>query len=176
MTNIDFLKNELKDYARDIRLNLSTILTEEGAPGLTKAQILGTALACAYQTRHEALIRVLSEGASEILRPEELEGIRAAATIMAMNNVYYRGLHLLEDEDLSKMPARLRMSVIAKHGIDKTDFELFCLAVSALGGCSSCLKSHAHALRQAGVSGDGVQSALRIAAVINGVAQALAIG
>ncbi len=45
------------------------------------------------------------------------------------------------------MPARLRMNVIANHGIDKLDFELISLAVSAVNGCSLCVTSHEKKLR-----------------------------
>lgn len=174
--SIDAISDHLKDYAKDLRLNLSTVLTEEGAPGLSLAQIFGTALACSYQTRHSDLIRWMTELTAGKLTPESIEAIKGATAIMAMNNVYYRSLHLMDGSELNKLPARLRMSIIGKHGIDKTDFELFCFSVSSLGGCSSCLKSHGQVLQQAGISNEGLQSALRIAAVINGVAQALVIG
>jgi alkyl hydroperoxide reductase subunit D len=36
----------------------------------------------------------------------------------------------VEDGEYQTMPARLRMNVIANHGIDKLDFELISLAVS----------------------------------------------
>lgn len=173
---IESIRDSLKEYARDIRLNLSSVLTEEGAPGLSQPQIYGIALACAYQTKQADLISAITDLSRETLSPEEKEATKAAATIMALNNIYYRSLHLLEDPEYRKMPARLRMSVIAKHGIAKTDFELYCLAVSALSGCGSCLNSHAAVVKEGGISNEGVQSALRIAATVNAAAHALAIG
>ena len=38
------------------------------------------------------------------------------------------------------MPARLRMQVIRTHGSDPVDFELWCLAVSAINGCGVCVE------------------------------------
>ena len=38
------LKNLLPDYAKDLKLNLTTVLSAEGAPGLSEAQILAIAL------------------------------------------------------------------------------------------------------------------------------------
>ena len=64
---------------------------------------------------------------------------RAAAAIMGMNNIYYRFLHLVEDAEYQTMPARLRMNVIGNPGIDKLDFELLSLAVSAVNGCGLCV-------------------------------------
>lgn len=172
---IESIREFLKEYARDIRLNLSSVLTEEGAPGLTHGQIVGIALACSYQTKNRELSDAVLKLAEGVLTAEQIEAAKGAATVMALNNVYYRSVHLMEDSEVGKMPARLRMSIIAKHGIAKTDFELYCLGVSALAGCGSCLNSHAAVVKQAGVSNEGVQSTLRIAATVNAAAQALFI-
>ena len=72
--------------------------------------------------------------------------------------------------------ARLRMNVIGNPGIDKTTFELYSLAVSAINGCGSCMAAHDRVVRTAGVSVEGVQSTIRIAAVIHGTAVALEAG
>ena len=61
---------------------------------------------------------------------------------MGMNNIYYRFLHLVEDGEYQTMPARLRMNIIGNPGIDKLDFELLSLAVSAVNGCGLCVTSH----------------------------------
>ena len=74
---------------------------------------------------------------------------RAAASIMAMNNIYYRFTHLASAPDYKTLPARLRMNVIGKPGVDKADFELWCLAVSAINGCGVCIDSHEKILRDA---------------------------
>ena len=92
---------------------------------------------------------------------------------MGMNNIYYRFLHLVEDEEYQTMPARLRMNVIGNPGIDQLDFELLSLAVSAVNGCGLCITSHERKLREEGVSREAVQSAVRIAAVIHAVAGVL---
>ncbi|HRK02287.1 MAG TPA: carboxymuconolactone decarboxylase family protein [Oligoflexia bacterium] len=174
--SISLLRDSLKDYARDIKLNLGSVLTEEGAPGLTKSQILGTALSCAYATKNSKVIEALEGDVRSVVAPETLESAKAATTIMAMNNVYYRTVHLSEDKDLRSLPARLRMNVIGKPGIAKVDFELMCLAVSAMSGCGACINSHISEVKKAGISTEGAQSAIRIASVINALAQAATIG
>jgi alkyl hydroperoxide reductase subunit D len=167
------VRNALPDFARDIRLNLESVLSEEGAPGLTVAQIWGVALSAGYALGTPELIAaVLGEGQ---LDDATVEASKAAAAIMAMNNVYYRSMHLMDDAELKKLPARLRMSVIGKPGIAKVDFELMCFAVSALAGCGQCLTAHLHELRKAGLSHEGAQSALRIASTLNAAATSLRI-
>ena len=89
---------------------------------------------------------------------------------MAMNNVYYRFVHLASNPEYGQMPAKLRMNVIGSPGIDKADFELFCLAVSAMNGCGMCIDAHEKVLKGHVVKPDVIQSAARIGAVMKAVA------
>ncbi len=168
------LKNRIPDYARDLKLNLSSVLSVEGAPGLTETQILATALASAIASRNDTLTADIERVVTDELDDAQVNAARAAATIMGMNNIYYRFLHLVGNDEYGKLPARLRMNVIANPGVPKLDFELYSLAVSAINGCGACVASHERAVRKEGLGADGVQSAVRIAAVIHGVAVALA--
>jgi lipoyl-dependent peroxiredoxin subunit D len=170
------LKDLVKDYAKDIRINLDSVLSEEGAPGLSETQIYGSFLASAYASKSVKLAEIALQIAQEKISPEEIEGVKSAAAIMGMNNVYYRYLHLLEgNEELKKLPAKLRMTVIGKPGIEKVNFEVYSLAVSAVEGCGMCINAHVAEIKKAGISDLGVQSAIRIAAVTHGAAQALLI-
>ena len=172
--SINELKATFGDYAKDIKLNLGSVLTEEGAPDLNQKQIHGIALASAYATKNAALVQALLAEATT-LGEAEVTAAKGAATVMAMNNVYYRFNHLVSDKDYAKMPAKLRMNIIGSAGIDKKDFELYALAISAINGCGMCMDAHVHEVTKAGVSKTAVQSTIRIAAVINAAAQALAI-
>lgn len=173
MNELNAVKSLIPEHAKDLKLNLSTVLTPEGAPGLTDKQVWGTALASAVASRNPALLEAIESAASAALDDAEIRGARAAASIMGMNNIYYRFLHLVGNDEYSKMPAKLRMNVIGNPGIDKASFELYSLAVSALNGCGACIASHERVVRKAGLSAEAVQSAVRIAAVIHGVAVAL---
>ena len=170
---MDKLKDRIPDYARDLRLNISSVLTPQGAPGLNESQVWMVAFASAIASRNADLARAIEAEATTRLAPAEIEASRSAAAIMGMNNVYYRFLHLVEDEEYAKLPARLRMNVIGSPGIAKADFELVSLAVSAVNGCGKCVTAHERVLRQHEVSREAVQSAVRIASVIHAVAGVL---
>jgi len=157
-------------YDHQIRLNLGSVLTPQGAPGLTEKQIALIAVATAIAARNVAFARAVEDWSRDRLDETSIAGARAAAAIMGMNNVYYRFLHLVEDEEYGTMPARLRMNVIGSPGIDRLDFELLSLAVSAVNGCGLCITSHERKLREEGASREAVQSAVRIAAVIHAAA------
>jgi lipoyl-dependent peroxiredoxin subunit D len=166
MSAFETYRENLRDYAKDIRLNLSTVLTPEGAPSLSQKQIVFIALACAYSSRAAGLISALRAEYASLIGDEDAEAAKAAATIMAMNNVFYRTQHHAENAELAKLPARLRMNVIGKPGIDKVDFELACLAVSAIGGCNRCVNSHVAEVLKAGLPVEATHSAIRIASTI----------
>jgi alkyl hydroperoxide reductase subunit D len=170
---LEQLRDALPDYARDLKLNLGSVLTTTGAPGLTGKQVWSIALASAIAARNTSFARSIEAQARAHLAEVEVEGAKAAAAIMGMNNIYYRFLHLVEDGEYQSMPARLRMNVIANHGIDKIDFELISLAVSAVNGCGLCVTSHEKKLRSHDVSRESIQSAVRIAATIHAVAVTL---
>lgn len=165
------LKQQLPDYAKDIRLNLSNLFGNIQQSGLSEQQFYGIALAVAYSLKNRPLIEVMQQKASD-----ELEtAAKTAATLMAMNNIYYRAVHLAEDKELASMPANLRMNAMQNPGVDKADFELFALAVSAINGCGMCIHSHVKQLEKHGVSKTAIQSSLRIAATVNAMVQVLAI-
>lgn len=163
------LRDQLPEFAKDLKLNLSRVLT--ASKDLSAAQIAGISLSVAYATRASALIRAMEIEAKNHLDDATIQATKAAASIMAMNNIYYRFIHLINDADYHKMPANLRMNIIANPGVDKINFELYSLAVSAINGCGLCMESHKNALQKSGVSKESIAEAIRIAAVLNGVAQ-----
>ncbi|RKE20912.1 alkyl hydroperoxide reductase [Streptomyces sp. TLI_171] len=167
---LDELKAALPDYAKDLKLNLGSVI---GNSDLPEQQLWGAVLACAMATRSPVVLRELEPEAKANLKPEAYQAAKGAAAIMAMNNVYYRTLHLLSDKEYGTMRAGLRMNIIGNPGVDKVDFELWCFAVSAINGCGQCLDSHEGVLRKAGVDREVIQAAVKIAATVQAVAAVL---
>lgn len=170
--SLEQLKNSLPDFAKDIKLNLSTLA---GDDSLSAQQLWGTFLACALATRQDDVMTAIAAEASQHLSIEAQGAAKAAATIMAMNNVYYRSVHIMSNKEYHGLSAKLRMNVIGAPGVDKIDFELWSFAVSAIGGCGMCLDAHEAQLKQHGLSTAQVQTALRIASVVNAAATAISI-
>ncbi len=173
-TTLESIRDSLPGYARDLALNLGTVLTTAGAPQLNERQIWAVALAAAAASGNAGFTREIQALALRHLDAAHVNAAHSAAAIMAMNNVYYRFVHLVQDEEYAKLPARLRMNVLGSHGIAKADFELLALAVSAINGCGTCIASHERQLRQHGLEREAVQSAVRVAAVVHAVARVLA--
>lgn len=166
---------EFKDYAKDIKLNLSSVLKTDPESALKENQIFGIALACAYATKNSDLVEFVLEKSQEQISEAEINAAKASASIMAMNNIYYRFAHLVSDKEYLKMPAKLRMNFIGNPGIDKVDFELYSLAVSAINGCGLCIDSHVKQLVNSKVDKSTIAHSIRVASVINATAQTLFI-
>jgi alkyl hydroperoxide reductase subunit D len=170
--SLDTLREALPAYAKDLSLNLSSLA---GETTLSDQQKWGAFAASAHAVGQPDVIRAVeAAGAAAGLSPEALTAAKAAAAIMGMNNVYYRALHLLSNPEYRTLPARLRMNVIANPGVEKVDFELWCVAVSAINGCGMCLDNHEAELKKAGVPALQIQAAIRIGAVVNAVSRVLA--
>ena len=157
----------LPDYAKDIRLNLNSLA---GDQTLNDQRKYGLLLTTAHGSGYRPLVEAAEAECAPKLSPEAANAARAAAAVMAMNNVYYRFTHFPSNKEYGTLPAKLRMNVIGAPGIDKADFELFCLAVSAQNGCGMCIDSHEKVLKGHGVPVDVIQAAARIGAVMTAAA------
>ncbi|MBP3087768.1 alkyl hydroperoxide reductase [Corynebacterium sp. sy017] len=169
--SIDNLKSALPEYAKDQKLNLGSLVR---STELSEQQLWGTLLASAAATRNEAVFSEIIDEAKEHLSAEAVEAALGAATVMAMNNVAYRAKNWLGD-DYAQVKFGLRMNIISKPGVEKVDFELWSLAASAINGCEHCAVAHANTVREEGLTKEQVWEAVKIASVVQAVAQATQI-
>jgi alkyl hydroperoxide reductase subunit D len=167
---VDALRDTLPEVAKDIKLNLQAVL---GGGTLTPAQRWGVAVASAAAARNTLLRDAVIEDARREVPEAVIEDGLAAAALMSMNNVYYRFRHMVGKPSYGEKPARLRMNRLVKPATSKTDFELFSLAVSAINGCETCVRSHEAVVVEGGLSEDQVHDAIRLAAVIHAAAVSL---
>ncbi len=170
MATLDALRETLPEYARDLKVNLQSVL---GESTLRPAQQYGTALAVAAASRHPALAEAMEAETRAKAGDAVAEDALAAAALMGMTNIFYRFRHLVGKEGYGQLPARLRMQRLARPAGDKLDFELFCLAVSAVNGCEACVRAHEKVVTEGGLSEAQVHDAIRIAATVHGAAVAL---
>ncbi|MBE0659175.1 MAG: carboxymuconolactone decarboxylase family protein [Bryobacteraceae bacterium] len=164
------LADAIPDYAKDQRVNLQNVLQQTE---LTERQTWTVAVACAMACRNVKLTAAVLAEASAKLSPEQLNSAKAAGAVMGMNNVFYRFRHMIGKPDYEQIPARLRMQAIRMHGGDPVDFELACLASSAIKGCEVCLKSHDAVVLEKGLNAEAVVASIRIASTLHAVATVL---
>ncbi|GAB88303.1 carboxymuconolactone decarboxylase family protein [Gordonia rhizosphera] len=168
--SIDNLKESLPEYAKDLKLNLGSLAR---STELNEQQLWGTFLAAAAASRNAQVLNEIAGEAADILSAEAYNAALGAASIMGMNNVAYRAKSFLGD-DYAQVRMGLRMNIIGNPGVEKADFELWSLAVSTINGCHDCTGAHADVVRKAGLTKEQVWEAVKVAATVTGVAQALA--
>ena len=171
-SSVEAARALIPDAARDIKLNLQSVLQTSA---LSPAQRWGVALASAIAARNPQLLHAVLTDARAQVDASVIEDAKAAAALMAMNNVYYRFRHMIGKESYGQKPARLRMNRLGQPASNKVDFELFALAVSAINGCEMCLQAHEKVVIEGGLTEDHVHDAVRIAATIQAAAVALEI-
>ena len=169
--SIDNLKSSLPEYAKDQKLNIGTLTR---STELNEQQLWGTLVASAAATRNDTVFSEIAEEAKEHLSEEAFEAALGASTVMAMNNVAYRAKGWLGD-DYAQVKFGLRMNIISKPGVEKVDFELWSLAVSTINGCEHCAVAHANTVREGGLTKEQVWESVKIAGVVQALAQAIQI-
>ncbi len=171
MEFIDTLKTRIPDYAKDLRLNVDTVI---GRSSLAPHETLGAVLAAAYAAKSPALVEAI-RGATELSAEDETAALTAAA-LMGMTNVWYSYVDLAGDAELKTQPAQLRMNAYQTFGgVDKRRFELYALAASIVGKCRSCISAHFATLKQEGLTAVQLRDVGRIAALVQAVALVFAV-
>lgn len=166
--SIDQLKDRIPDFAKDVRLNLASMMVGETLSPQSKCGLL---LASAIATRNPIVTAAVETVAGVVMMPAAVEAAKSAASVGDEQRLL--PLHLASNPEYKAMPARLRMNWLGNPRVERTDFELWALAVSAIYGCGSCMDVHEKALRQAGVRSDAIQTAVRFAAIVQSVAVAI---
>jgi alkyl hydroperoxide reductase subunit D len=163
---VDTLKEGLPDYAKDTRLNIDAVIKRSA---LDPEMVEYVALAATFATGNTKLWTWI---ASQLTNETEKNAALTAASLMGMNNVWYPYVEMAEDEQLTGLPAQLRMNAIATHGgTTKARFEAYSLAASIVGKCHFCVKAHYNTLKKEGYTVEQLRDLGRISSVIAAVSK-----
>ena len=164
---LDELVGGLPEYAKDLKLNYSSLVKQNTE--LTPQQLWGTVVAAAIATRNGELTGAAIADSGAGLSAQALTAVKSAAAVMGMNNVYYRFQHLTKNEKYATLPARLRMNALRGHALEAVDFELWCLVVSAVNACAKCVDAHERVLREKGATEETINAAVRVTSVVHAI-------
>lgn len=166
---VDQIKESIPDYAKDARLNIDAVIKRSTLDPIVAESC---ALAAAFASGNTKMWTWIS---SQITNETERSAAITAASLMAMNNVWYPYVEMTEDPNLKGLPAQLRMNAISTHGgTTKARFEAYSLAASIVGKCHFCVKAHYETLKQEGWSVEQLRDIGRIAAVMSAVCKVMA--
>src|SRR6202012_4614400 len=91
--SLENLKDALPEYAKDLKLNLGSISRNTV---LNTEQLWGSLLASAAAARNTQEVAGGGAQGADQLSPEAYQAALGAASIMGMNNVFYRGRGFLD--------------------------------------------------------------------------------
>ena len=167
---IDKLKEGIPDYAKDIRLNMDTVLKRSTLPAV---ETFGLVVAATFASNNPKLWTwIYSQAEDNEEWAREKNAALTAASLMAMNNTWYPYVEMTHDDHLKKLPPQLRMNAIATHGgTTKGRFESYSLAASIVGKCHFCVESHYKTLKAEGYTVEQLRDIGRIASVMNAVSR-----
>lgn len=166
---VDALKEQsIPEYAKDTKLNMDAVIKRSTLP-VEEAEAV--ALAAAFATGNSKFWTWVH---SQLTDRKEADAALTAASLMAMNNVWYPYVEMVDDPNLKGLPAQLRMNAISTHGgTTKARFEAYSLAASIVGKCHFCVKAHYETLKKEGYTVEQLRDIGRIAAVITSVSRVL---
>jgi lipoyl-dependent peroxiredoxin subunit D len=168
---IRMLEEGESSYVRELKLNFNSALTSEHL-NAKEVALMGLCIAAnnlnqPLRSFFESLAK--KEGATS----QEVAESIAVASLLSANNVLYRFRHFTQKEQYAKMPARMRMQIMAKPVTGKPFFELMSLAVSAVNGCEQCVNSHEDSLIKLDVPEVKIFDAVRIASILTMVGKVI---
>ena len=167
MSWLDEVKESIPDHAKDIRLNLDTVINRSG---LDEVDAHACAYVAAIAAGNGGLAQEIEMNGPLFEAKDERQAAKTAAALMGMNNVWYPFVEMADDPSMKGLPAGLRMNAYATHGgVSKKKFEMYALAASIVGKCHFCVKSHYDLLKKEGMTTQELMAVGRIAAVINAV-------
>jgi alkyl hydroperoxide reductase subunit D len=162
--SLSLLEKGNSRYVRDLKLNFTSTLTSSH---LSEKECALVALSIAVNNNNAVLINFLEKHALDKgATAEEIAEAAGCASLLALNNVFYRFRHFTGKEKYTQIPARVRMQLMSSPVTGKEFFELMSIAVSAVNGCEMCVNAHEKSILALGSTEERVFDAVRIASII----------
>lgn len=151
-------------YVRDLKLNFTSTFTSSH---LSEKECALMALSVAVNNNNKALTNFFEQQAiAKEATAEEIGEAVGCASLLALNNVFYRFRHFTGKEKYTQIPARVRMQLMSSPVTGKEFFELMSIAVSAVNGCEMCVNAHEKSILGLGATEERIFDAVRIASII----------
>lgn len=162
--SLSLLEKGNSRYVRDLKLNFSSTLT---SAHLSEKECALLALSIAVNNNNKVLIDFFEQHSlAKEATAEEIAEAVGCASLLALNNVFYRFRHFTGKEKYTQIPARVRMQLMSSPVTGKEFFELMSLAVSAVNGCEMCVNAHENSILHLGSTQERVFDAVRIASIV----------
>tara|TARA_Y100001970_G_C13772668_1_gene621288 strand:- start:95 stop:628 length:534 start_codon:yes stop_codon:yes gene_type:complete len=173
MKTIEDLKNSIPNFAKDIRLNFSSIIMNSN---YEDDLVYGCAYASSLSIGNKKFSKIFKDECKNRLSDEFAESIKSTVAIMTLNNLWYSYRDAMPSTEMRVGPQKLRVNIMGSFaGLNKILFESISLCVSAINGCKFCIKSHSQLLVDSGKTKDYILTIGRIASVIKAAEKSIQI-
>ena len=167
------LKNSIPDFAKDVKLNLSSLVMNSE---YDEELVYGCAYASSLTIGDDYIASVFEEECRNRFGPKFINSVKATVTIMSLNNVWYKYRDSMPTTEMKMAPQKMRVNIMANHaGLDKILFESMSLCVSAINGCTFCVKAHSDLLLENEKTKEYIFNIGRIASVIFSLSKAFSL-
>jgi len=164
MQTLEDIKNSIPDFAKDTRLNFSSIIINSDH---NNELVFGCAYACSLSLGNATIAKIFENECKSKFSDDFVESIKSTVAIMTMNNTWYKYRDAMPSMEMKVGPQKLRVNIMGTHaGLDKLLFESISLCISAVNGCQFCVKAHSQLLIDEGKSKDYILQIGRIASVM----------
>ena len=141
---VDDIRTAVPEYARDLRLNLGSVMS---GSNLERAMAWGSARTAALVSKNAQVIQHVAEDAQVHLDETQMKGAKSAAAMMSMTNVWYKFTDLVTNDEVKKQPPKLRMNAMLNHGgVDHALYEAWSPSASVVNACGVCVNAHSSQL------------------------------
>ena len=173
MLTVSDLKDQIPDYSKDIKLNLSSLIINSD---MDEKLVYGCALASALALDNEKISDIFIEECKSRFDNDYVEAVKGTVCIMTLNNVWYKYREAMPNNEMKMAPQKMRVNIMREYaGLDMELFESLSLCISAVNGCQFCVTAHSELLLNNGKSKDYILNIGRIASTIVAVSKALSI-
>ena len=171
--SLDELKNKIPEFAKDVKLNFSSLIKNSE---FSDDLVYGCAYASSLALEDKIISNVFEEECEKRFGKEFVVSVKSTAVIMTLNNTWYKYRDSMPNSEMKMAPQRMRVNVMANHaGLDKILFESLSLCISAINGCTFCIKAHSDLLIKNDKTNDFVYNIGRIASVISALSKAISL-
>ena len=170
---IDELKNNIPEFAKDVKLNFSSLIKNSE---YDDDLVYGCAFASSLALGDEILSNIFERECENRLSKDFVESVKSTVAIMTLNNTWYKYRDSMPNGEMKMAPQRMRVNVMANHaGLDKILFESISLCISAINGCMFCIKAHSDLLLKNNKTKDFIFYIGRIASVMSALSKAISM-
>jgi alkyl hydroperoxide reductase subunit D len=172
--SLENIVNRIPEYAKEIKESFKTVFFNK-LNGLTETQLYGLVMAACYSLKNEQLLNSFRNVAKIYLDDFNFDAIKVAVATTSFQSTYHAYSNQLNHSELKKLASGVHFCLAEKPNIDFIDFEIYCLGVSILNNCPTCIQSYHQVLLDKGFPLEGINNIAKVVSILKAVSDIMDI-